>query len=180
MGQSDIQKQGYPKSTLKRDWEIYLFCSGGRGGGACATVTGTTSIKFSVDVNPFDVYNQSLLIQNPESTPVRFYTDAGSDGFGCSHTFGNEVSWYLGFSDDGNLTDGQIIAQNNIFSGAPPYNIEILANKLPQPTAANWQNKIWLHIYWGNPAYVTGMDMPSISNNKQYLKILKHNFEVKQ
>lgn len=178
MGQGDIQKQGYPKSTIKHNWEIFLFC-GGKGGGGCATLTGTTSIKYSIDVNPFDVYNQSLILQNTELTPVRFYTDGGSDGMGCAHTFGTEVNWYLGLSADGVLTDAQIIAQNNVFSGAAPYYIEILANKLPQPTAANWQNKIWVHIYWGNATYVTGMDT-TVVNNKQYLKVVKHNFEVKQ
>lgn len=176
MGQNDVERRGYPRSNLKRDFDLLLFC-GGAGGGACPMIQTATGCKFAIDVNPFITHNRYLELHNTGF--VHFFTDAGPDG-SCSSSYGTPITWYLAFSVDGNLTAAEIIAQDNpiesdlLFSEAI-YQIE--GNKLPQPTNAAWANKIWIHIYWGSTAYVSG---ELFVDNVQYLKTVKHDFDVRQ
>lgn len=175
MGQHDIVRPGYPRSNTKRDWTVIPYC-GGSGAGTCGILQTATSVKYPIDINPFCVYNRKLVLNS--SGEFAIYIDGGPDGSGCE-ILGAEVQTYLGLSVDGVLTDAQIMAQNIPLPKAStaPYDLAILASKLPQPTNASWANKIWIHLYWGSTAYI-GAEV--FANNIQYLRVVKHDFDVRQ
>lgn len=176
MGASDIQKRGYPKSQIKRDWMVFRFC-GGMGAGQTSELLTNTQATYAIEVNPYITYNESVVFRNPEFsqgtgavfTGVRItMTDGGSD----------DVTWYLALSTTGTLTDSEILAQNMPFSGELPYDIEVPHSKVPQPTDPNWDNKIYVTIYWGAANVYYGN--ADYTDNVQYLRIAKHNYEVNQ
>ena len=175
MGQFDIAKQGRPKSSLKRDWQILLYCGGG-GAGDCPFVQTLTRFSFVIQVNPFSVLNKNLVLLNPEFFGVRFWADAGPSG-PCSSSKGAEQPWYLATSPTDTITDAEILAQNNQFSGATPYQIELSANKLPQPTDPDWDNEIYVHVYWGNAGFVSDI---VFTDWTQWLKVVKFDLEIRQ
>lgn len=176
MSQQDVTDKGYPRSNLKRDWEYIKLCGGFGGGGDCQVQLGKTKVVYAIDVNPFAVFNRNLILQNPLSGGIRIYSDAGVSGI-CSSSLGSERSWYLAFGATNALTDAQIVAQNNILSGAPAYNIEVGFNKLPQPTDPSWASKIYVYIYWGDTTFINS-DLLLV-NDVQYLKMLKLDQDIK-
>ncbi len=183
MSVSDIQKIGYPKSQVKRDW-IWLPYCGGAGAEECPEVLTSTKVTFFVETNPYLTYNRGIILQNPVGLDtitgdgLRIFADTGAGG-GCDHNYGAEITWYLALSADGILTDQEIINQGLTFSGSAPYNIEINNPALiPQPTNSLWDNKIYFTIYWGVAnTYVAFEDL---QDNVQYLRVVKHDYEVKQ
>lgn len=183
MSQSTKKDFGYPRSQEEaRTYQLLRFC-GGQGGGDCPPVLGYTQYKYPIRVSKFLTYNKSLLLENPEFTGVDIYTDAGASGF-CDHSIGTRVPWWLAFSDDGVLTDAEVIGQGLQINGAPPHQIYVQAQKLPQPVlrggGANpdWENRIWIHIVWENESYVTQSSF--LANNIEgVLKVVKHDYDVK-
>jgi hypothetical protein len=179
MGASDVNQVGYGKSQQKKDWALYRYCGGG-GGGACPYIQNKTQVKFSIEVNPFLVKNTSITFRNPEFFGIVLFQDLGSDG-SCpsSYNINAPQDWYLGLSADGVMTDAEVIAQNLLQDNLPPpFDIEVTGrNVLPQPTDAGWDGKIWCHIVWTNPAFVSDQ---LYVDNVQYLKVVQHNYEVKQ
>lgn len=177
MGATDTEQVGYPKSLQKKDWTLYRYC-GGSGGGACPYVQNKTQIKFAIDVNPFLVKNTSLTLRNPDFAGMVLYQDLGPDGF-CSNSYNVNApqDWYLGLSADGVMTDAEVIAMNLLQDNlTPPFDIDISKNKLPQPTDAGWDSKIWCHIVWTNALYVSDQ---LYVDDVQYLRVVQHNYEVK-
>lgn len=177
MGASDIEQAGYPKSQQKKDFTVYLYC-GGSGGGDCAQIQNKTQVRFGIELNPYIVSNDSITFRNPDFFGVVLYTDNGPSGF-CDHSYslGNEQDWYLGFSNDGVLTDAEVIAQGLIqTAGAPPFDIEVSRNKLPQPTDSDWSGILYVHIAWLNPLFVS--DQIYI-DDVQYLRVSQHNYQVR-
>jgi len=176
MGAKDYEKRGYPKSLQKKDWTIYKYCGGG-GGGDCVQVQNKTQIRFAIDVNPFLVFNRSLLLRNPEFFGIVLYQDGGP-AFFCDHSaVGGPQDWYLGFSASGTMTDADVIAQDLLQDNlTPPFDIEVSANKLPQPTDPLWQDKIFVHIVWTNPLFVSDQ---LYVDDVQYLRVVKHNYDVR-
>lgn len=175
-GKKDV---GYPRSQDDtRKFQLLLFC-GGMGGGDCVTLLSGTSFVYSIKVPKFLVYNKSLILENPEFTGVEIFTDAGAADF-CDHSAGTRVSWWLGFSDDGILTDQQVIDQGIEITGAPPHQIEVQGLKLPQPVLLgggvnpDWENRIYIHIVWGVEGYVASSELID-----GILKIAKHDYDVK-
>lgn len=178
MGTSDTKKQGYPKSQQKKDFTVYLFC-GGSGGGGCAQVQNNTQVRFGIELNPYITSNDSITFRNPEFFGVVLYPNAGPDGFGCTDTYdlGTEVDWYLGFSNDGVLTDAEVIAQGLVQdAGAPPFDIEVSRNKLPQPTDSDWSGILYVHMVWLDPLYVSDQ---IYADDVQYLRVTQHNYQVR-
>lgn len=177
MGASDLSQKGYPKSLQKKDWSIYVYC-GGSGGGGCAAVQNKTQVRYGIELNPFIVSNDSILLRNPEFLGIVLYPDAGPNGF-CSSTYtlGTEQGWWLGFSNTGVLTDAQVRSQG-LFqtAGAPPFDIEVSRNKLPQPTDSDWTGILYVHIVWLNPLFVS--DQVYV-DDVQYLRVVKHNYQVR-
>ena len=178
MGASDTEQKGYPKSLQKRDWTIYLYC-GGSGGGGCPYVQNKTQVRFGIDLNPFIVSNDSITLRNPEFGGFVVYPNLGSDGF-CPDSFvlGAEAGWYLGFSNDGVMTDAEVIAQG-LFQAAhitPPYDIQVSKNKLPQPTDSDWSGTLYIHIVWTNPSYIAD---ELYLDDIQYLRVVQHNYQVR-
>lgn len=177
MGVYDLEERGYPKSLQKKDWALYRYC-GGAGGGDCPVVQNKTQVRFAIEVNPFLVYNRSLLLRNPEFFGVVLYQDLGPSGF-CSHSYNinNPQDWWLGFSTTGSLTDAQVVSQQLLQDNlTPPFDIEVSANKLPQPTDPNWDGKIYVHIAWINPSYVSDREY---EDDIQYLRVVQHNYDVR-
>lgn len=178
MGAQDTQQVGYPKSLLKKDWSIFRYCGGG-GAGNCAQPQGKTQVRFGIDLNPFIVRQDSILLRNPEFFGIVLYPDAGPDGFGCtsSYVLGTEKSWYLGFSNDGVLTDAEVRAQGLLqTTGAPPFDIEVGRSKLPQPTDADWSGILYVHMHWTNSTYVSDQ---IYLDDVQYLRVVQHNYQVR-
>jgi len=176
----------YPKSQVEAP-KLYVFqLCGGSGAGGCAYPLGATSFVYPIRVPKNVVYNRSLLLRN-KAGAIDIYTDGGTDGF-CAHIAGTHVGWYIAFSDDGVLTDAEIIAQGNYFTAEAPFDIDIDGSKLPQPVlrggGANpaWQNRIYVHIYWGNATYVWA-DSPFHSGGMTMydgvLEVVKHNYDIK-
>lgn len=180
MGNRDTQQVGYAKSLQKRDWTLYRYC-GGSGGGGCPYIQNKTQIKFAIDVNPYLVKNTAITLRNPQFFGVQVFQDLGPDGFGCTSSYNsnNPQDWYLGLSADGVMTDAEVIAQNLLQDNLrAPFDIDVTSrNVLPQPTDAGWDSKIWCHIVWTNPAYVSDQ---LYVDNIQYLRVVQHNYEVKQ
>lgn len=177
MGASDITQRGYPKSLQKKDFTVYLYC-GGSGGGGCAYPQGKTQVRYGIEMNPFIVSNESILFRNPAFFGIVLYPDAGVGG-GCpnSYSLGTERTWYLGFSNTGTLTDAQVIAQQLPQSaGAPPFDILVGRNKLPQPTDADWTGILYVHIVWADANYVSDQ---IYQNDIQYLRVVQHNYQVR-
>lgn len=178
MGASDTARKGYPKSLQKRDFSVYYFCGGG-GAGACPVTQGKTQVRYGVELDPFIVSNDSLLLRNPEFGGIALYTDLGPDAF-CSKSYNinDPEDWYLGFSNDGVLTDAEVIAQGNRQSGLViPYDIEIAGTKLPQPTDSDWSGTLYIHIAWTNANFISD---EIYIDDVQYLKIVKHNYQTRQ
>lgn len=177
MGTQDKSRQGYPKSLQKKDWQLYMYC-GGAGGGDCAQVQNNTHVSYAIEVNPFLVRNRSLLLRNPEFFGIALYEDAGP-AFFCDHSIGaGPQDWYIGFDADNTMTDAEVIAQQLLQDNlTPPFDIEVGEIYLPQPTDPNWDDKIYVHIVWTNPLYVA--DQLYI-DDVQYLRVVKHNYEVRQ
>lgn len=178
MGAQDPKSQGYPKSLQKKDWSIYKYC-GGAGGGDCPVTQNNTQIVFSIDTNPFLVRNRSLLLRNPEFFGIVLYEDLGPDGF-CSTSYDvdNPQDWYIGFSADGVMSDAEVIALNLLQDNlTPPFDIEVAERYLPQPTDAAWDDKIYVHIVWTDPSFVSDQ---LYVDNIQYLRVVKHNYDVRQ
>ena len=164
-GQKD---KGYPKTDLDdRDFDIVLLY-GGSGRFACITPLGATYEVYAIEVPKHLIFNRRLLLQN---ITLGFdpHTDAGADP-DCPNTPGSRVPWYLSFSADGVLTEDEM-AQGVEFNQAPPFDIEVQANSLPQPTDAGWDNKIYVHLYWGNASYVS-YGLPT-------LQLVKHDYDIK-
>ena len=179
MGASDSNKQGYPKSLQKKDWAIYLYCGGG-GGGGCPPEQGKTQVRFGIELNPYITRQDSILLRNPEFLGIVLYPNAGPDGFFCSTSYvlGTEVDWYLGFSNDGVLTDEEVRSQQLLqTAGAPPFDIEVSGNKLPQPTDPDWSGIMYVHIHWTNSLYVSDQ---VYEDDIQYLRVVQHNYQVRQ
>lgn len=178
MGASDSSKQGYPKSLQKKDWTIYKYCGGG-GAGNCPPVQGKTQVRFGIELNPYLVSNDSILFRNPEFFGIVLYPDAGASGLcSTSYVLGTEVDWYLGFSNDGVLTDQEVRDQNLLqTAGAPPFDIEVGRPKLPQPTDVDWSGILYVHIHWSSPNYVSDQ---TYVDDVQYLRVVKHNYQVRQ
>ena len=179
MGASDSAKQGYPKSLQKRDWAYYRYC-GGTGGGDCAQVQSDTQVRFGIEMNPYITRQDSIVLRNPEFLGIVLYPNAGPDGFFCSTSYvlGTERSWWLGFSNDGVLTDQEVRDQNLLQSaGAPPFDIEVAGNKLPQPSDSDWSGIMYVHIHWADPLYVSDQQYV---DDIQYLRVVQHNYQVRQ
>lgn len=177
MGASDIEQRGYPKSQQKKDFTVYLYC-GGSGGGGCAVVQNKTQVRFGIEMNPHIVSNDSITLRNPEASGFAVYPDAGVSG-GCpnSYVLGTEADWYLGFSNDGVLTDAEVIAQGLLQTEtAPPFDIDVSRNKLPQPTDSDWSGIMYVHICWANSLYVSDQ---LYLNDIQYLRVSQHNYQVR-
>ena len=176
MGVGTITDKGYPRSSLENAEvvRLYTYCGGG-GGGDCEVTLGTTSASWFYRVPKFLTYNKSLVLRNASFQGIRIYTDAGPFGI-CSHSLGSEVTWYLAFSVDGSLTDAQILSRGLPFSGALPYDIDIAARYLPQPTDSAWVNRIYAHVYWGNTGYIND---GTLAGTIPELQIVQHNYDIK-
>ncbi len=142
-------------------------------------VQNNTQVRFGIEMNPYLTRQDSILLRNPEFFGIVLYPDAGVSGF-CSHSYvlGTEVDWYLGFSNDGVLTDDEVRSQQLLqTAGAPPFDIEVSGNKLPQPTDADWSGIMYVHIVWDNPLYVSDQQYV---DDIQYLRVVQHNYQVRQ
>lgn len=178
MGTTDSSKQGYPKSLQKKDWALYRYCGGG-GGGGCPPVQGKTQVRFGIELNPYITRQDSILLRNPEFLGIVLYPNSGPDGFcDTSYVLGTEVDWWLGFSNDGVLTDQEVRDQNLLqTTGAPPFDIEVTGNKLPQPTESDWSGIMYVHIHWESQYYVSDQ---VYEDDIQYLRVVQHNYQVRQ
>lgn len=180
MSESGRKDLAFPRSEITdTPYQILKFC-GGAGGGGCYVVLGATQFVYPIRVPKFLTFNRSLLLANKEFIAIDIFTDGGPDGFFCSNTPAVRVPWYLGFSDDGVLTDAQVKDQDIVINTAPPHEILVNWNKLPQPVLQgggvnpDWENRIYVHIVWDSPLYV--MQFPMYEG---ILSVIKHDYDIK-
>lgn len=179
MSQSSRKDLAKPKSqNASTLFDILQYCGGG-GGGGCAITLDATQFVYPIRVPKFVVFNRSLLLRNPEFVGVNIYSDAGSNGF-CDHSLGTIQPWWLGFSDDGILTDEEVKNQDIQITGLSPHDIFVNHNKLPQPVlmggGANpdWEFRIYVHIVWDSPGEV--VEAPLYDG---ILQVVKHDYDEK-
>lgn len=183
MSESRRTDLAYPKSQTETPaFYILRFC-GGSGGGGCVFPLGATEFIIPIRVPKHLVFNRSLLVQNPEFFGVDIYSDGGAVGL-CDHSAAVRQDWWLAFSDDGILTEDEVKARGLLITASPPFDIEVDASRLPQPVLSggganpNWENIIYMHIWWGNPAFVTGSAY-LLNRDERVLEITKHNYDIK-
>lgn len=152
---------------------VFFYC-GGKGAGSCITPTTTTSQAIFIQLPSAIVYNKEITLQN---IGIRFFNDAGPDGFGCLHSQGvTETPFYIALSSNGALTDAQVKAQGVQVSGAIPNEIKFQGIKMPQPTQATWQNGLWVQIVWGTIGLINVTGAPLTPS---MIKIVKHNYDIR-
>lgn len=174
----------YPKSQVDiANFIIFRFC-GGSGGGECPALLGASEFVYSIKVPKHLVYNRSLLLNNPEFIGVEIYGNAGAVGLCDPASDGVLQPWWLAFSEDGVLTPAEIKQRGIYINDAPPFTIEVDGSKLPQPVlkggGANpdWEQRIYVHIYWGNPNFVTFSGYLA-NRDERVLEVVKHNYDIK-
>ncbi len=179
---SGLQKRGRPDALVEASHLAFQYC-GGSGAGSCLDPLVGRSTFFLIEVPKFIAYNRRLVLLNDEVTGLRFWNDAGSDGI-CSHSMGStEYPFWLAFSDGnsgGFMTDEEIENQGIQLSGALPYEIEVPADKLPQPVLPGggpnpeWTSVIYVHVLWKEPGLINeGGDI-----GKRSLRVVKHDYDI--
>lgn len=184
MSESGRKDFAYPRSQVETPrMIIFRFC-GGSGGGECPVLLGDTQFVYPIRVPKHLVFNKSILFNNPEFLGVEIYGNAGAVGFCDPASDGVLKPWYLAFSADGVLSAEEIMAKGILITEEPPFTIEVDASKLPQPVLQgggrnpDWENKIYVHIYWGNANYVTFSGY--LANRlERVLEVVKHNYDIK-
>jgi hypothetical protein len=172
----DLAKPKSQADGLLQD--ILQYCGGG-GGGGCAVTMDSTQFVYPIRVPKFVVFNRSLLLRNLEFVGINIYSDAGSNGF-CDHTLGTLQPWWLGFSDDGVLTDTEVKAQDIMIDTLSPQDILVMHNKLPQPVLMgggvnpDWENRIYVHIVWDSPGLVREFALV-----EGILQVVKYDYDEK-
>jgi len=184
MSESGRKDLAYPKSQVQTAPFIIFRLCGGAGGGDCAFVLGYNHLTYSFKVSKFIVFNRSLILNNPEFNGVEVFSDGGAAGL-CDHTTDVRQGWWLAFSDDGLLTTDQVMATGTFIEAtAPPFDIEVQWNKLPQPVLAggganpNWESRIYVHIVWSAEDLVT-TSAALINQLDNVLTLIKHDYDEK-
>jgi len=183
MSESGRKDLAYPKSQTETPaFYILRFC-GGKGGGDCVYPLNDTEFVIPIRVPKHLVFNRSLLVHNPEFFGVDIFSDGGAVGL-CANSAAVRQSWWLAFSDDGVLSETEVKATGIEISAAPPFDIEVDASKLPQPVLRggganpNWENIIYMHIWWGNGSFVSGSSY-LLNRDERVLEVTKHNYDIK-
>lgn len=169
-GQKDV---GRPDAKIEGGFFFYQYC-GGSGGGGCITPLGVTGVVLAYRLPKFIVRNRRIIFENKAFFGIRIFNDAGADFF-CPNTLGTEQGFYMALSADGQLTDAQVVAKGQFITGALPYDIEFLGKDMPQPVGGDWLGYIFVHIYWGNTAYLNEGSNPITENA---LRIKKHDYDI--
>lgn len=184
MSQSARKDFAYPKSQVDiANFLIFRFC-GGSGGGECPVALGAKEFVYPIRVPKHLVFNKSILFNNPEFIGVQIYGNAGAVGLCDPASNGVEQPWWLAFSDDGVLTEAEIMQRGIYIDQSPPFTIEVDASKLPQPVlkggGANpdWESRIYVHIYWGSEDFVTFSGYLA-NRDERVLEVVKHNYDIK-
>lgn len=162
-----LGNKAYPRSFVDNGGvSSYIIPTGGTGGLLCPLPLPESFVYF-IKTPKHLVFNRKIIFQNNIIAP---YTDLGPDVL-CDHSVGVVQPWYIGFSVDGVLTNQQIIDQGMSFT-VPPFTLEINSSKLPQPTDPLWDNKIYVHFYFGSGFVGYGI-------LDQGLQIIKHDYDIK-
>lgn len=155
-GRADL---AYPKSKVDDRTAFWYSYCGGSGAGSCLNTLGATQYVYPIRVPKFTVFNRSLLLTN--NLAVDIGTNAGFDGI-CANSYGTRQPFWLAFSATGVMTDAAVKAVGIMLNQAsyPAYDIFVQAKDLPQPSDADWQGRIYVHIVWDSAGYVNdGGDM---------------------
>lgn len=179
MSGSGMQKLNRPDAMVEAGYLYFTYC-GGSGAGFCLTPLGVTGIAIPIRMPKAITKHKRLILENREFYGVRIYTNAGSNGL-CPNSIGTEVPFYLALSGDGLLTPAEIIKQGVLLSGPAPYEIEFLENKIPQPGDSNYNNFIYLQLFWGDAGYLNDLGQPTDTSHKpdqSSFKIVKHDYEI--
>ena len=176
MSQGPQVPSGRPDAMVEEATHLFFVYCGGRGGGGCVLPIGATGLTYPVKIPKFITRNIRLVFENPEFGGIRIYSDGGASGF-CDHSLGADVDCYMALSIDGSLTPEQIMQRGVILTGPTPYTIEFTENKIPQPLNPLWDGNIYVQLYWGNAAYISGIGANPSDNT---LQITKHDYEILQ
>jgi len=163
-------------TEFEQNIRIFRYC-GGIGGGGCVVPAGIEYVVWPFRVSKYIVYNRKVIFHNPELTGLRFYTDAGADIL-CPNSIDVEQDFYMGLSASDSDDPETTAKAGTVLNGAPPYDIEFRAEKIPQPTDPSWESIIYVYVWWGNTAWINlgsafhDLTQPSI-------ELVKHDNELR-
>lgn len=185
---TDVNKQGYPRTDIKKDFEYQIYC-GGMGGGNAVYQAGQTYLKFLVKNDRFSVRNKRLIIRNLNFV---VFSQATLVGGLYQPVAGTEVplkAW--AFVDDlpeANTTDPKYMAGGIACPAVPPYDVvfdgrnlgaDIVEGDLPQPGDPGYRQYSSIYFFFGNPNYWWYGD--ALGNPPfNTMQILKQDMETKQ
>lgn len=179
MSKGPLNFKGAPKSQLEyTPIRLFQIC-GGAGGGECLEPAGVEYVIWAYRVPKFITYNRKVVFNNPEFLGVQMFNDAGPAGF-CDHSVGTEQVFYVGLSAS-SADDPEATAKAGVeLSGDLPYEIEFYADKIPQPTDPDWENIIYVYVWWGSTAFINGGNVGGqISNDRPLFQLVKHDYDIK-
>lgn len=175
MSQSGRRNVGRPDAMVEYTFYYFIYC-GGSGGGDCLPTLGVPGVSLPFAMPKTIVRHNRIVFENREFFGVRIYTDGGPAAF-CDHSVGTEVPFYMYLSENYTEDGDTIMAKGVQLSGALPYEIEFLADKIPQPNKPGYTGTIYMHLWWGNSGYISSTGwLP----NKNSLKITKHDYDIVQ
>lgn len=179
MSGSGMVKQNRPDAMVEAGYLYFTYC-GGMGAGTCLVPLGITGIALPYKVPKAITRHKRIIFENREFYGVRLYTNAGSNGL-CPNSIGTEVPFYAALSADGLLTGEKVMAQGVQLSGPVPYEIEFKEHKIPQPIDPNYENVIYLQLFWGDTELIN--ELGEVSDNShtptpQSFRIVKHDYEI--
>ena len=154
---------------------FFTYC-GGSGGGACILPMGVSSVVYDLMLPKRVVYNRRMVFLNREFYGVRIYSNGGPSG-PCPNSLGVEQPFYMALSKDGLMTEAEVMAKGVVLSGPLPYEIELKANRIPQPTDPGYLARVFVHLVWGNPGYISST---GITPNRNSLQLVKHDYDIVQ
>jgi hypothetical protein len=167
--------RAYPRTTKKEIAPIYVFaeqvCADGKGGGGNYVPIGSVMEIVKYDVSKFNVFNRKLILRNNN---FDVYKNLGETSPGSGeYIAGDRVDWWLAFSATPNLTAEEIVLQNSRITTPAPFDLDVDYKKLPQPTDAGWDNKIYMYMYWGDTTLVIN------TRSEADLEVIKHDYDEK-
>jgi hypothetical protein len=177
MSSGPLNLKGTPNTDNSDTVRLLLYC-GGSGGGNCVEPLGISGVMLAYRVPKFITYNRKIVFENKEFLGIQIFTDGGPAGF-CDHSISTtEVPFWIGLTADGSEDIETAAKRGYELSGDPPYDIEFPADLCPQPTDPAWENIVYVAVYWGNPAFMSGNVPGAII--EQSLDLKKHDKDTKQ
>ena len=191
MSESGLQFRGRPNSQkdLENQLNLYVYCGGG-GAGACLDQLGAQGMVLRYRVQKDIVYNRKIVFENSDFFGVVIGTDAGSDGLGCSHSYGQDRDCYVGLGISASLPlEATAKKSGYVLNGFGDLGtlLEFDAPDIPQPflpeggVNPDWESAIFVYLWWGDSTFVNGAGDISDGGriDTRAFNIVKHDNDIR-